>query len=98
MDFKVRDSILMLSASIDLSSDFIVYYSIGDEPLRVVNVTTNDNSGQGQFHTGILKLPLGDADIDVVHEGFQESGIHESLVYGGIFIERNSDGCQTRIF
>lgn len=70
---------------------------MGNVPLRVVNITTNDNSGQGQFHTGILKLPLGDAGIDVVHEGFQESGIHESLIYGGIFIEENVGGCQIQL-
>ncbi|EJD07657.1 uncharacterized protein FOMMEDRAFT_150198 [Fomitiporia mediterranea MF3/22] len=75
------------------SNDFTVYYSRDLDPLSVVNTTTNDNSGQGQQQFGILKLPTGDSGIDVVHEGFQESGINEGLIYGGIFIENSSDGC-----
>lgn len=77
------------------NSDITVYYSEGFIPLRAVNETKNDNSGQGQQHFGIIKLPTGDADLDVVHEGFQESGIDEGLVYGGLFIEDSSDGCVT---
>ncbi|KAL5486206.1 hypothetical protein ACEPAI_7251 [Sanghuangporus weigelae] len=77
------------------STSITVFYSKNSDPLSLANVTSNDNSGQGQQHFGILKLPTGDADIDVAHAGFQESGLNEGLVYGGIFIEDSSDGCAT---
>ncbi|KAI5121648.1 hypothetical protein M0805_001175 [Coniferiporia weirii] len=79
------------------SNELIVYYSKGYAPLEVVNVTSNDNSGGGQFHTGMIKLPLGDAGIDVVHDGFQETGLNEGLVYSGIFIEENTKECHIRL-
>ena len=72
-----------------------MYYSQGDSSLEVVNSTVNDNSGFGQQHWGILKLPTGDADIDVVHEGFQEAALNEGLIYGGIFIEDSTNDCLT---
>jgi hypothetical protein len=43
----------------------------------------------------VFKLPTGPLGIDVVHSGFQESGINEGLIYGGIFIEDSADGCVT---
>jgi len=78
-------------------SNFLtVYYSKGYAPLqKVTGPTFNNNSGGGQFHVGLLKLPTGDLGIDVVHEGFQESGLDEGLVYGGIFVEDTSQGCIT---
>lgn len=75
------------------SSDFTMYYSQDDSPLEVVNSSVNDNTGFGQQHWGIIKLPTGDAGIDVVHDGFQESGLNEGLSYSGIFIEDSTDGC-----
>ncbi|OCB89416.1 hypothetical protein A7U60_g3392 [Sanghuangporus baumii] len=77
------------------STSITVFYSKNSDSLSLANVTSNDNSGQGQQHFGILKLPTGDAGIDVAHEGFQESGLNEGLIYGGIFIEDSSDGCIT---
>lgn len=55
----------------------------------------NDNSGGGQFHVGMLKLPTGPLGIDVLHQGFQESHLNEGLIYGGVFIENSADGCIT---
>jgi hypothetical protein len=40
-------------------------------------------------HIGILKQPTGETK-DVVHQGFQPSGINEGLVYGGVFIEEGT--------
>lgn len=51
----------------------------------------NDNSGEGQYQIGILKKPTGTSDV--VNAGYQESGIHEGLIYGGLFIENSADGC-----
>jgi len=73
-----------------------VYYSQGFAPLKkVAGPTFNNNSGGGQFHTGVFKEPTGPLGIDVVHTGFQESGIDEGLIFGGIFIEDSADGCVT---
>ena len=54
----------------------------------------NDNSGGGQFQLGMAKKPT--ETETVVFDGYQESGIDEGQVYGGIFIEDGSDGCITR--
>ncbi|KAF8881406.1 hypothetical protein CPB84DRAFT_1791812 [Gymnopilus junonius] len=73
-----------------------VYYSKGFAPLkRVAGPTFNDNSGGGQFHAGVFKLPTGPLGIDVNHQGFQEAPIDEGLIFGGIFIEDSSKGCVT---
>jgi hypothetical protein len=79
-----------------VASTITVYYSQGYETLKhVAGPSPNDNSGGGAFHVGILKLPTGPLGIDVVHTGFQESGIHEGLLYGGVFIEQSTNGCVT---
>ncbi|KAH7027266.1 uncharacterized protein B0I36DRAFT_326782 [Microdochium trichocladiopsis] len=52
----------------------------------------NDNSGFGQFQIGILKKPTGDTS-DVVNKGFQEAGIDEGQIYGGVFVEDGQGGC-----
>ncbi|GJJ14876.1 hypothetical protein Clacol_009145 [Clathrus columnatus] len=73
-----------------------VYYSIGLEPLKLVaGPAFNNNSGGGQFHTGVFKLPTGPLGIDVLHQGFQESPINEGLIFGSIFIEDSNSGCVT---
>jgi hypothetical protein len=77
-------------------SQLTLYYSEDYAPLeRVVGPVFNDNSGGGQFHVGMLKLPTGPLGIDVLHEGFQESHLNEGLIYGGVFIEKSDDGCVT---
>ncbi|KAF3066591.1 hypothetical protein GL218_09047 [Daldinia childiae] len=54
-------------------------------------VKKNDNSGGGQYQIGILKKPTGTSDV--VNSGYQETGIEEGQIYGGIFLEDSADGC-----
>ncbi|KAI1086388.1 hypothetical protein F5B19DRAFT_498397 [Rostrohypoxylon terebratum] len=69
-----------------------VYYSKDDEPLKAVTAAlSNDNSGEGQYQIGILKKPTGTSDV--VNSGFQETGIDEGQIYGGIFLEDSANGC-----
>ncbi|KAI0889616.1 uncharacterized protein GGS22DRAFT_194025 [Annulohypoxylon maeteangense] len=69
-----------------------VYYSKDDEPLEAVTAAlSNDNSGEGQYQIGILKKPTGTSDV--VNSGFQETGIDEGQIYGGLFIEDSANGC-----
>ncbi|RDL33986.1 Uncharacterized protein BP5553_08354 [Venustampulla echinocandica] len=72
-----------------------IYYSEGYDPLRpVTKPVPNDNSGGGQFQIGILKKPT--ETTSVVFDGYQESGIFEGQIYGGIFIEDSNRGCVSR--
>ncbi|ORY60236.1 uncharacterized protein BCR38DRAFT_398434 [Pseudomassariella vexata] len=105
--FKIldRQNVLVWSTPIDATAwqnfavtlDFDkntlqVYYSEGDAALAAVtNVLTNDNSGEGQYQFGILKKPTGTSDV--VNSGYQEKGILEGQIYGGIFLEDSADGC-----
>ncbi|KAI8958943.1 hypothetical protein F5Y11DRAFT_351025 [Daldinia sp. FL1419] len=69
-----------------------VYYSKDDEPLEAVtDKLQNDNSGGGQYQIGILKKPTGTSDV--VNSGYQETGIKEGQIYGGIFLEDSADDC-----
>ncbi|KAK6506147.1 hypothetical protein TWF506_011069 [Arthrobotrys conoides] len=81
----------------DWENDLItVYYSTGLSPLaKIVGPVSNDASGKGQFHIGLLKLPTGPAGINVVKEGYQSKRPNEGLTYGGIFIEDTSAGSVT---
>lgn len=74
---------------------FTTYYSCGLEPLKdVTGPLPNNLTGGGQFHAGVLKKPTNLADLSQqAFEGYQESGIHEGLIYGGIFIENSAGGC-----
>ncbi|KAF9478220.1 hypothetical protein BDN70DRAFT_63133 [Pholiota conissans] len=75
-----------------------ILYSKNGNALKAVtkavpNLTTAAGStGQGDFHFGVLKLPLvNPADTpanqgDVVHHGIQE-GTTERLLYSGVFVE-----------
>lgn len=72
-----------------------VFYSTGEDPLEQQTEPIDNNvSGQGQFHFGLLKKPTDTpAGGDITREGFQEAGIDEGVIYGGIFQEDSSDGC-----
>ncbi|KAH6663072.1 hypothetical protein B0J14DRAFT_495164 [Halenospora varia] len=71
-----------------------ILHSLGSAPLAAVTQPiSNDISGQGQYHFGLLKKPTGDNLKDVTKEGFQEAGIDEGVVYGGVFIEEGGAGC-----
>ena len=79
-------------------SEITIYYSKGHSRLEVVvGPTFNNNSGGGQFHAGLLKLPTGPLGIDVLHEGFQETHLNEGLIYSGVFIESSLDSCVTTV-
>lgn len=41
----------------------------------------------------MLKKPTGNNLTDLTKQGFQESGIEEAIIYGGIFQEDSSAGC-----
>ncbi|KAK8010179.1 hypothetical protein PG990_009144 [Apiospora arundinis] len=70
-----------------------VFYSQGTDALKEqTKALANDNSGQGQFHFGILKKGLGGGS-DITKEGIQEAGIDEGVIFGGIFNEDSSTGC-----
>ncbi|KAE9574626.1 hypothetical protein CGMCC3_g9383 [Colletotrichum fructicola] len=69
-----------------------VWYSANDEPLQKSgDIISADLAGQGQYQIGMLKKPTG--TDDVVNSGYQESGLDEGQIYGGIFIEDSADGC-----
>lgn len=72
-----------------------VLYSNGMQALaNVTSAVSNNLAGGGLYHFGVLKKPTGNV-TDVVHSGFQESGIDEGLVYGGIWIEDSEKGVVT---
>lgn len=70
-----------------------VFYSTGTSPLTAqTQAIKNDVHGQGQFHFGMLKKPVN-GGADITKSGFQESGINEGIVFGGIFEEDSSNNC-----
>lgn len=74
------------------NSTLQMWYSEGDAELeQATEPIANNNAGDGQYQIGMLKKPTG--TDDVVNSGYQESGIDEGLIYGGIFIEDGGDGC-----
>jgi len=65
------------------------YYSTGHRPLKRVakgGKGANQARGKGQYHIGLLKQPTGPTK-DVTKSGNQPSGIEETLIFGGLFIE-----------
>lgn len=73
-----------------------MFYSNGTNPLaQVTDAVANDVSGQGQYHFGMLKKPIGGGS-DITKSGFQPSGIDEGIIYGGIFQEDSSAGVVTK--
>ena len=75
------------------STTQILYSTDSSALTNVTAALPNNISGQGQFHFGVLKKPTGDNLTDVTKQGFQESGINEGIIYGGIFEEDSSAGC-----
>ncbi|ORY19452.1 hypothetical protein BCR34DRAFT_471879 [Clohesyomyces aquaticus] len=72
-----------------------VFSSTGNEALaQQTEPLANDLSGNGAFHFGVNKNPT-DPGADVLRTGFQEAGILEGVVYGGIFVEDSADGTVT---
>jgi hypothetical protein len=58
----------------------------------VTQALANDISGQGQFHFGVLKKPVG-GGADITKSGFQPADIDEGVIFGGIFEEDSAAGC-----
>lgn len=73
-----------------------VWFSRGQDRLECKGLFENDLSDAGQFHFGLLKKPTGQNLTDITTQGFQESHIHEGLIYGGNFVEDSEDGCVSR--
>lgn len=72
-----------------------VLYSRDLEALsKVTPAIPNYMACGGLYHFGILKKPTGNVS-NIVDEGYQESGINEGLIYGGIWLEDNSRGVIT---
>ncbi|KEP47221.1 hypothetical protein V565_163750 [Rhizoctonia solani 123E] len=80
-----------------------VFASKGGSKLKKVSNLVSNNStkpvpeGRGDFHFGLLKLPLANPSDtteqqgDVVHRGIQE-GTLEGLYYSGVFVESATGG------
>ncbi|KAF2436114.1 hypothetical protein EJ08DRAFT_226607 [Tothia fuscella] len=69
-----------------------VYYSRGDAVLApVTKDLKNDNSEGGYLHIGVLKKSI--AAKDPQRNGIQPNDIHESQIYGGVFIENAMKKC-----
>jgi hypothetical protein len=77
-----------------MNSKTQVLYSEDTKPLRpVTKLFDNDNSGQGQYHFGILKKPTAIEGVpDITQGGYQPKKINEGVIFGGIFQE---DGTTT---
>lgn len=88
-------TILVTKRAIDGLSTLQIFHSEGYKPLRAVTkAISNDNSGGGQYQIGMLKKPT--ETVSVVFDGFQERGIDEGQMYGGIFVEDSADDCISR--
>ncbi|KAK8216336.1 hypothetical protein IWZ01DRAFT_199667 [Phyllosticta capitalensis] len=75
-----------------------IYYSKGSAVLKkAAGPFTNDNSGGGQFQTGMLKKPTGvSGKEDITKNGFQPKNIKEAVSYGGLFVESSAGGCVSK--
>lgn len=72
-----------------------MWYSEGDAELaKATEPLNNNNAGEGQYQIGMLKKPTGTSDV--VNSGYQESGLDEGLIYGGIFIEDSASDCVSK--
>ncbi|EFQ33734.1 hypothetical protein CGRA01v4_12288 [Colletotrichum graminicola] len=70
-----------------------VFYSTDDNDLEAQGAAQpNIIVGQGQYHFGLLKKPVGGVG-DITKNGFQPSGIDEAVLYSGIFQEDSVEGC-----
>ncbi|KAI0605517.1 hypothetical protein TUN205_10241, partial [Pyrenophora tritici-repentis] len=85
-----------LALQMDFNANTIqVFQSSDNAPLaKATEPLANDLSGSGQLHFGANKNPTSPG-TDVLRSGFQESGILEGVVYGGIFVEDSASGTVT---
>jgi hypothetical protein len=59
--------------------------------MAVTQELWNDNTQGGQLHVGVFKKSTGAKDGQ--RDGYHESNIRESQIYGGMFIEDSQNGC-----
>ncbi|KAK1981366.1 hypothetical protein LZ30DRAFT_750083 [Colletotrichum cereale] len=70
-----------------------VFYSTDNNDLEAQGAAQpNIMAGQGQYHFGLLKKPVGGLG-DITKNGFQPADIDEAVIYSGIFQEDSVDGC-----
>ncbi|KAK6211299.1 hypothetical protein QIS74_10563 [Colletotrichum tabaci] len=70
-----------------------VFYSTDNNDLEAQgDVQVNNVTGQGQYHFGLLKKPVG-GQGDITKNGFQPAGIDEAVIYSGVFQEDSANGC-----
>jgi hypothetical protein len=85
-----------IALQLDFTANTIqVFTSTANKPLtQATKPLANDLSGNGAFHFGVNKNPT-DPGADVLRSGFQESGILEGVVYGGILVEDTENATVT---
>ncbi|KZL67610.1 hypothetical protein CT0861_02600 [Colletotrichum tofieldiae] len=70
-----------------------VFYSTDNNDLEAQgDAQVNNVAGQGQYHFGLLKKPVG-GQGDITKNGFQPEGIDEAVIYSGVFQEDSANGC-----
>jgi len=80
------------AVTIDWNASMIsVYYSEDDDDLQlVVDKRPNPVSPDTELYIGLLKFPVG-ISKNPETEGYQEENIDEAIIFGGIFVEDDSD-------
>ncbi|EXF80192.1 hypothetical protein CFIO01_12350 [Colletotrichum fioriniae PJ7] len=89
-----ENTIHNFAVTMDFNANTVqVFYSTDNNDLEAQGEPQlNDIKGQGQYHFGILKKPVG-GQGDITKNGFQPDGIDEGIVYSGIFQEDSTNGC-----
>ncbi|KAF4773863.1 hypothetical protein HER10_EVM0005598 [Colletotrichum scovillei] len=89
-----ENTIHNFAVTMDFTANTVqVFYSTDNNDLEAQGEPQiNDIKGQGQYHFGILKKPVG-GQGDITKNGFQPDGIDEGIVYSGIFQEDSTNGC-----
>ncbi|KAK2002976.1 hypothetical protein LX36DRAFT_185820 [Colletotrichum falcatum] len=89
-----EDAIHNFAVTLDFNANTArVFYSTDNNDLEAQGAAQpNIVAGQGQYHFGLLKKPVGGVG-DITRNGFQPVGIDEAVFYSGIFQEDSADGC-----
>ncbi|KXH33788.1 hypothetical protein CSAL01_09299 [Colletotrichum salicis] len=89
-----ENTIHNFAVTMDFNANTVqVFYSADNNDLEAQGEPQpNIVTGQGQYHFGILKKPVG-GQGDITKNGFQPDGIDEGIVYSGIFQEDSANGC-----
>ncbi|KAL2876627.1 hypothetical protein SGCOL_008206 [Colletotrichum sp. CLE4] len=89
-----ENTIHNFAVTMDFNANTVqVFYSTDNNDLEAQGEPQpNVVTGQGQYHFGVLKKPVG-GQGDITKNGFQPDGIDEGIVYSGIFQEDSANGC-----